>query len=522
MTTQAVGPGRLLAGRYRVEELLDDTAGVRSWRGVDEVLSRAVFVHTVPSDDARAEPLMTAARAAARVGDLRFLQVLDVDAEDDTVYVVREWVSGQNLKMLLGDGPLAPDQVRLLGREVAGALATAHRQGLNHRRLEPSSVVIAPNGTVKVAGLATEAALHGAPEGEPAEIDAAGIGSIMYAALTGRWPGEDDHGLPPAPRIEDRIASPRQVRPGVPKSLDEVVDRTLGNGERHHAAPITSPAELLEALSGGSALPPRTNGVLGDTGDSRLPPPALVDEPPSPMLSNRASTFAPAPEERPGHSRPLLRAAGVLVSLVFLAGAAWLGWRLVVGVGDVVDDVAQPAVPDAAPADSTPQPTDTPTEEVEAEEETESEPEPLDIVEATAFDPHGSSPEHPSLAPLAIDGDASTAWRTLTYFDPLELQKPGVGLYVDLGEVLDLYGVNLTLLESDADLEIRIAPEADAAPTGSEEDWDVVATVTSAEETVEIEFEDEAASRFLLVWFTRLPPVDGDFSGGIAEVEVLG
>ena len=104
----------------------------------------------------------------------------------------------------------------------------------------------------------------------------------------------------------------------------------------------------------------------------------------------------------------------------------------------------------------------------------------------------------------------------------VELQKPGVGLYVDLGEVLDLYGVNLTLLESDADLEIRIAPEADAAPTGSEEDWDVVATVTSAEETVEIEFEDEAASRFLLVWFTRLPPVDGDFSGGIAEVEVLG
>src|SRR5690606_12721741 len=110
VTAQAVRPGRLLAGRYRVEDLLDEIDGVRSWRGVDEVLRRAVFVHTLPTDDPRAEALNQAARAASRVGDTRFLQVLDVDAEDDTVYVVREWTTGQNLKLLLAAGPLPPDQ----------------------------------------------------------------------------------------------------------------------------------------------------------------------------------------------------------------------------------------------------------------------------------------------------------------------------------------------------------------------------------------------------------------------------
>jgi len=228
VTVETVRPGRLLAGRYRVEDMLDDTNGVRSWRAVDEVLSRAVFVHTLPTDDERAEALTSAARAASQVADPRFLQVLDVDAEADTVYVVREWIVGQNLKVLLADGPLTADQATALGREVAEALANAHRQGLTHLRLEPSSVVIAPNGTVKIAGLATEVALHGAHEGDPGELEAAGIGRILYAALTGRWPNSDGHGLPVAPRIEGRFASPRQVRPGGPRQLDAIVERTQG------------------------------------------------------------------------------------------------------------------------------------------------------------------------------------------------------------------------------------------------------------------------------------------------------
>lgn len=378
MTVQAVRPGQLLAGRYRVEDLLDETTGVRSWRAIDEVLSRAVFVHTMPTDDARAESLTNAARAASQVGDPRFLQVLDVDAEADTVYVVREWITGQNLKTLLADGPLTADQATALGREVAEALASAHRRGLTHRRLEPSSVVIAPNGSVKVAGLATEAALHSGPEGDPAELDAAGIGRILYAALTGRWPAADGQGLPVAPRIEGRFASPRQVRPGVPRLLDEIVDRTLGNGERHHTGPLQSPAEVAEALRSGTATSTLTNGVLGENSDDRWPPPAVLDEPSPPLLSTRAVPVAQYADDPPPASRIAARSLAVVAALAFLFGAGWLGLQMLLD-GDTSADTT--TVPSPEPVETTPAEEEedaTPTPEAEEEtptpEETAAEP----------------------------------------------------------------------------------------------------------------------------------------------------
>ncbi|HEY9376367.1 MAG TPA: protein kinase, partial [Jiangellaceae bacterium] len=185
MSEQA-GPSRVLAGRYRVEDLLDDVSGVRSWRAVDEVLSRAVYIQTLPADDPRAARIIDAARAAAQVRDPRFLQVLDVDVERGLAYVVREWTTGRSLTGVLADAPLSADQAGALAHEVAAAMATAHADGLTHQLLRPGSIVITPDGRVKIAGLATEAAMHGVQVNDAALLDAAGVGSLLYAALTGR------------------------------------------------------------------------------------------------------------------------------------------------------------------------------------------------------------------------------------------------------------------------------------------------------------------------------------------------
>lgn len=361
MTAQAVRPGRLLAGRYRVEDLLDEVDEVRSWRGVDEVLRRAVFVHTLPTDDPRATALTQAAQVASRVGDTRFLQVLDVDSEDDTVYVIREWITGQNLKVVLTAGPLPPDQAAALAGEVAEALASAHQQGLTHLRLEPSSVVISDDGTVKVAGLAIEAALHGAEEGDPGQADAAGIGRILYAALTGRWPDGDGHGLPAAPRIDGRIASPRQVRPGVPRVLDEVVDRTLGNSERHNARPLRNPAEVADALNAGTTT--GRASVVGETAEGTGPPPAVLKEQTGPGLLSAPAAVPPVAERSPG-SQVAARVVGVFVAATFLGVAAWLGWQGL--FGGVSDDEGSVAVTSPEPVETTAADEQTPTPESES------------------------------------------------------------------------------------------------------------------------------------------------------------
>jgi hypothetical protein len=506
----------VLAGRYRVEDLLDEDAGVRSWRAVDAVLSRPVLVQTLPAGDPRAAEVTAAARAAAQVRDSRFLQVLDVDIEDDTAYVVREWMSGRDLTVLLAGGPLSPDQAGALAREVAEAMAAAHRDGLTHLLLRPGSVLITPDGGVKVAGLATEAAVHGATGGDPGVIDAAGVGSVLYAALTGRWPDGDGQGLPAAPTIDGRVASPRQVRHGVPRLLDEIADRALGNAARHHATPLRSPAEVVDALTSGAATG-RVNGLLGgfdDTGTDSDRPPAVLDSPSIASVSTAAVPSARLSDEPASRGTGRLgRIVGVLAGALLLVAATLVGLDLLFGAVDGAGDADSDRTEAVPGTTTTPDPTTA---------QPAPEPTPLAISSAVDYDPEGDGDENPEDTPLAVDGDPETAWVTQSYFDPLEDQKPGVGLYLDLGAALPVVGLNLTLVGDDSGLEIRVPTDGGTQAPENLDDWTVVAEFDSAGSELPVILDAPVTARYVLVWFTRLPPQGGDFRGGVAEAEVLG
>jgi hypothetical protein len=121
--------------------------------------------------------------------------------------------------------------------------------------------------------------------------------------------------------------------------------------------------------------------------------------------------------------------------------------------------------------------------------------------------------------PLAVDGNPTTAWRTSTYFDPLSLQKSGVGLMVDLGEPTDVSDVRLTMIGAGTDLELRAAPDATTAPT-SPEQMRVVAQQAGAGTDVTLEPNRPVTTQYLLIWLTELPAVEGGFRGQVAEVVV--
>ena len=296
MSNQTVSPGALLAGRYRIAELLAEIDGARVWRAVDEVLSRAVVVDVLPVGDPRTNLLFDAARRAAAAADPRFLRVLDCDMHDGVTYCVREWAGGRPLERMLSSGPLTGQQAGWLAREVSEALENLHRTGHAHGSISPATVVVTDAGAIKVVGLATEAALRSTGPGSP-EQDVRALGELLYASLTGRWPGPAPAwGLQPAPVEHGRLLSPRQVRAGVPRSLDDISDRLLSDPPRHHAPPITSAAGLSAALSGvvGSSHEPpsqmdetvaiaRQNGSIDDATQvvPPTPPPALDPTPPA-------------------------------------------------------------------------------------------------------------------------------------------------------------------------------------------------------------------------------------------------
>ena len=257
MTDSPIGAGTVLAGRFMLEDLLDETDGARFWRATDQTLARNVSVHVLPDSDPRAEALLTAARTSALVTDAHLLRVLDAAKEDGVVYVVNEWSSGISMDRLLGDGPLTPRRAAWVVKEVAEAISTAHRNGIAHGRLLPETVMINEAGSVKLVGFVVDAVLRGRHQrlvtgGEPItahEADVINLAGLLYAALVGRWPGTEGSSIPDAPSEHGRPLRPRQVRAGVPRPLDAVCDRVLNADGHAGSVPILTAHEIYAALS---------------------------------------------------------------------------------------------------------------------------------------------------------------------------------------------------------------------------------------------------------------------------------
>ena len=161
MAETPVGPGTLLAGRFVLEDLLDDTEGARFWRATDTILARSVAVHVISAEDPRSEALLNAARTSATVSDGHLLRVLDAATEDGITYVVNEWGHGISLDRLLVEGPLSARRAAWVVKEVAEAISTAHRHGIAHGRLLPENVMVTEAGSVKLIGFVVDAVLRG-------------------------------------------------------------------------------------------------------------------------------------------------------------------------------------------------------------------------------------------------------------------------------------------------------------------------------------------------------------------------
>ncbi|MCW2837896.1 MAG: serine/threonine protein kinase [Marmoricola sp.] len=256
MGTGSIGPGTVLAGRYRLEDLLAESEGARFWRATDQILARSVAIHAVASDDPRASALLEAARVSATVVDPHLLRVLDCDDEDGISWVVNEWGDGVSLDLMLQQGTLPPSRAAWLAREVAEAIAAGHAQGVAHGRLNPEAVLVTHAGAVKLIGYVVDATLERPRPPDPLygelderEADVINLAGILYAALTGRWPGVARSAVPRAPRESRRPLRPRQVRAGVPRTLDAICERVLHKEGSMHAMPIETAQEIAAALA---------------------------------------------------------------------------------------------------------------------------------------------------------------------------------------------------------------------------------------------------------------------------------
>lgn len=289
--------GDVLAGRYRLDDLLAEAGAGRFWRAHDLVLHRPVAVHIIAEDDDRAQPLLDAARRTGPVIDRRLLRVLDAEAADGRCYVVNEWGQGDSLDILLTrEGPIAPRRAAWLVAEVADSLVGAHEVGLAHGCLTPEHVLIDQHGQVRIIGFGVEAALRGLPAGR-VNVDEIDLAGLLYCALTGKWAGVSPSTLPAAPEVHGEVLRPRRVRAGIPRVLDALCDQVL-NPQRESDRPHPTARSIRDLLL--EHVGEMTGTQVAVPGGRPTPPSAPPSAPPStppppPSLSTLPPTSSVAP-----------------------------------------------------------------------------------------------------------------------------------------------------------------------------------------------------------------------------------
>ncbi|MFE9027389.1 serine/threonine-protein kinase [Streptomyces iakyrus] len=299
---------RLLAGRYRLGKVLGRGGMGTVWRAQDETLGRTVAVKELrfPSniDEEEKRRLITRtlreAKAIARIRNNSAVTVFDVVQEDDRPWIVMELVEGKSLaEVIREDGLLEPKRAAEVGLAVLDVLRSAHREGILHRDVKPSNVLIAEDGRVVLTDFGI-AQVEGDPSitstgmlvGAPSYIsperarghkpgpaaDLWSLGGLLYAAVEGAPPYDKGSAIATLtavmtePLEEPKNAGPlKDVIHGLltkdpAQRLDDAGARAMLNSVLR--APETAEPEPLDATKVVPlpAQPDRSSGKGGSSG----------------------------------------------------------------------------------------------------------------------------------------------------------------------------------------------------------------------------------------------------------------
>jgi cytoskeletal protein RodZ len=144
----------------------------------------------------------------------------------------------------------------------------------------------------------------------------------------------------------------------------------------------------------------------------------------------------------------------------------------------------------------------------------------LTVASATAYGPDGfGDGDNPGNATYAIAPNASQSWATQWYSTPnFGMLKHGTGLLLDLGGKVTVVGLRLDLARyRGSDLQIRVGNGT------ATQDLRVVATADNVAGAVNLTLRHPVAARYLLIWFTQLPPDgSGHYQASASRVVVTG
>lgn len=499
-------PGASVAGgRYRLLAPHGGARGLKFWQAHDVKLDREVALTFVDADqragDASADgpegpqAILSRTLRLGRINSPGLARVLDVVRGSSGGIVVAEWTPGRSLREMADTVPSPTGAARAI-KALAGAAEAAHRSGGALSIDHPDRVRISTSGNAVLAFPATLA------DADPGS-DVRGLGAMLYALITARWPLVDAAGntrpdgqlrsvggMKPADRdASGHAVEPRRIRSDVPFEISAVAVRALeqNSGIRtaatvqhvlDQAAVVNDKTDMMPALRLGQRAP-------GASGHSLADPEEIA-----------------AQQQRSRRTNIALAVLGALTVVVLGFAGYWLFTTIAGGNSDeplTQQDFGLTTPETVPPAPGAPEAA-TPAAA------------PVAIDSVEVFSPQGSA-DNASTASNATDGDPSTVWASDSYFQPFPSLKEGVGLLATLPSSSVLTSAFVNSPSPGTVVEIRSAP----SDSPSLSDTTIIGEATLGSGVTDIPLQMTEPTSHVLVWITGLSTDSGRNQSSIAD-----